>query len=148
MKIGIKIGVALGLVVLVVTGILTYVALNSVNRLGQRLEADYTDTISSYAQAAAINDSLDEMETALVRALNETGSRQQEDLDEAAKHEEDFTTTFEKYEKESTIAAQPLTQELLKRYGVLEEQMTREQNALREVKQNYITAEILQRDNH
>jgi PAS domain S-box-containing protein len=77
------------------------------------------------------------MEIALIRELNETGSRQQQDSDAVDKGEQEFTTSLDKYEKESTIAAQPLTQDLLKRYGVLEDQMTREQNALKEVKRDY-----------
>src|SRR5712671_413369 len=138
MKIGIKIAIALGLVILVVTSILTYVALSKVRQLGQRLEAAYTDTILSYAQAEAVNDSLDEMETALIRALNETGRRQQQDLDEVSKREQDFTAAFDKYANESTITVEPEMQDVLRRYGALEEQKTREENALRGVNLDYV----------
>jgi len=137
-KIGIKIGLALGLVVLVVTSILTYVALSRVRQLGQRLEQAYTDTILSYARAEAVNDSLDEMETALVRALNETASKQQQDLEEFAKNEQRFVTTLDAYLVESSLTVEPEMQDVLKRYGALEEQKTREENALREVKQSYL----------
>src|SRR5712671_4259725 len=107
MKIGIKIAIALGLVILVVTSILTYVALSKVRQLGQRLEAAYSDTILSYAQTEKVNDSLDQMETALIRALNERGSRQQQDLDVVTKREQDFTSTFDKYLNGSSLAAEP-----------------------------------------
>ena len=137
MKIGLKIALALGVVVLVVMSILTYVALHSVKKLGQRLEEAYTDTILSYAQAEAVNDSLDEMETALVRALNDAGSRQQQDFDEVAQHEREFTAALTKYQKESIVGVEPGIQDLLKRYGALEGQSAREQNALKAIDRDY-----------
>jgi hypothetical protein len=137
MKIGLKIALALGAVVLLITGILTYVALHNIGILGGRLESLYAEAIIPYSQAEAINDSLDEMQTALISAINETGSQQQQDLNEVAEREQAFPVLLDNYEKELTVASQPAMQDLLKHYGALEDQMTREQTALKEVKHDY-----------
>ena len=137
MKIGLKIALALGAVVLLITGILTYVALHNIGILGGRLESLYAEAIIPYSQAEAINDSLDEMQTALISAINETGSQQQQDLNEVVEREQAFPALLDKYEKELTVATQPAMQDLLKNYGALEDQMTREQTALKEVKRDY-----------
>ncbi|MEO8436119.1 MAG: response regulator [Pyrinomonadaceae bacterium] len=137
MKLGLKITLALGVVALLVTGILTYVALHNIGILGGRLELVYADAFLAYSKAEAINDSLDEMQTALVIAINDTGSQQQKVLAEVAQRGQAFPALLENYEKEFAIASQPAMQDLLKTYGALEDQMTREQNALKDVKRDY-----------
>src|SRR5437016_4814253 len=99
MKIRLKIGLAFAIVVLLITSILSYVALNSVGKLGQRLESLNEDALLPLSRAEAINESLEEMQTALIKAINKTGSQQQEDLNEVAKREQEFITLFDKFEK-------------------------------------------------
>ena len=137
MKVGLKIALALGIVVVLVTSVLTYVAVHNVRKLGQRLESVYADAVVPLSQAEALDDSLDEMEKALVNALHQTGAKQQASLSEFETHEHDFVALREEYQQKSTILSQPSMQDLLKQYGALEDQMTREQNALGDTNRDY-----------
>ena len=137
MKIGLKIAFSLGAVVLSATGVPTYEALHSVGILGQRLESLNKEAILPFALAQKINDSLDKMQTSLISAINETGSQQQKDLNEVTALEQEFSTSLVKYEKESMITTHPVMQDLLKKYAALEDQLTREQDAIKEVNQDY-----------
>lgn len=137
MKIGFKIALALGAVVLLVTGILTYVALHNVEKLGGRLESLNSDAFLSYSQAEAINNSLDDMQLGVISAINNTGSQQQQDLNGVAESEQKFLTLFDNYERALTLDAQPVMQDTVKQYGALEELTTREQDAITKVKRDY-----------
>jgi hypothetical protein len=61
MKISHKIALALGAVTLLVTSILSYVALSRVEKLGQRLESVYRDSFLPLLQADLANDTLDDI---------------------------------------------------------------------------------------
>jgi len=137
MKLGLKIAFGLGAVVLSATGVPTYEALHSVGILDQRLESLNKEAILPFALAQKINDSLDKMQTSLISAINETGSQQQKDLNEVTALEQEFSTSLVKYEKESMITTHPVMQDLLKKYAALEDQLTREQDAIKEVNQDY-----------
>ena len=137
MKIGIKITLALGSVVVLAMSIVIYVALSSVGKLGRQIESLNNEAILPFALAVNINDSLDRMQVSLLSAINKTGHQQEEELKEVTEFEEEFTSSFSQYEKHSTITTQPAMQDLLKKYGKLEEQLQRERDALRNVTQDY-----------
>jgi len=137
MKIGLKITLALGAVTLLVTSILSYVALSSVEKLGQRLDSVYTDSILPLRQAQLANGALDDIYIALSSAMDQGGDKQQQDLNDLAQANDEFTEIMDKYRKELTIRNQPVMQDLLTKYGVLEDQMAREQNGIEGVKKDY-----------
>jgi PAS domain S-box-containing protein len=137
MKISHKIATSFGLVVLLVTGVLSYLALTSIGKLGQRLDSVYAESMLPLAESDLLNDSMDEMRITLLSAINETGSKQQQYLNELARSEQAQTEAFDKYLKEYTIRTQPVVQNLLKQYGALEDQTAREEDALEGVKHDY-----------
>jgi signal transduction histidine kinase len=137
MKIGLKITLALGAVTLLVTSILSYVALSSVEKLGQRLDSVYTDSILPLRQAQLANGALDDIYIALSSAMDQGGDKQQQDLNDLAQANDEFTEIMDKYRKELTIRNQPVMQDLLTKYGVLEDQMAREQNGIEGVEKDY-----------
>ena len=137
MKIGLKITLALGIVTLLVTSILSYVAVSSAQKLGQRLNSAYTDSFLPFMQADLANDMLDDIYIHLSSAINHTGSNQNQDLDDLDESERKFAELSDRYEKELTIANEPVMQDLLTKYGALEDQMAREQKAIEGVRHDY-----------
>lgn len=88
-------------------------------------------------QAELLNDLLDDMHITLLSAIDETGSKQRRYLTELAKSEQEVIGAVDRYEKAYSIVTQPMMQDLLQDYGALEDQMTREQNAIRDVKHDH-----------
>jgi len=136
MKISHKLAVALGAVILLVVGTLSYVALSTAEKLGRRLDSVYTNSILPLRQAELANGELDDIYIAVSSAIDHTGSQQQKDLDELAKSEQEFTENMDRYQ-ELTIAHEPVIQDLLAKYGALNDQMTREQNAIEGIRRDY-----------
>jgi two-component system, sensor histidine kinase and response regulator len=132
LKLSHKIGLALGLVVLVVTAILTYVTLTNVRRLSGHLDSVYSHAMLPYAQAERIDDSLSDMRIALLSVINENRYREQQDLREISKSEQEFSDALVQYESDS--GATPAMQELLRQSGALENQTTREHRYLLDIK--------------
>jgi signal transduction histidine kinase/DNA-binding response OmpR family regulator len=120
-----------------VTGSLSYVALNTAEKLRQRLDSEYKDSILPLRQTELARDTLADISIALPSAINHTGNKQRQALNELAKSEQQFTETMDQYQKELTIANEPVMQSLLTRYGALKDHMAREQNALERVKHDY-----------
>jgi diguanylate cyclase (GGDEF)-like protein len=137
MKIRQKIALSFGAIIILVVSILSYVALISAGKLGQRLDSVYNDAMLPFEQAEVANEALSNMQIALSGAIGETGSKKQQYLDEFSKSEKEYTEAVDKYDKEYTIVTQPAMQNLLRHYGALEDQMTREENSLKEVKHAY-----------
>jgi signal transduction histidine kinase/CheY-like chemotaxis protein len=116
---------------------ISYVALSSVLALRDALNLVYTASVLQLVQATVANDTLDDIYIALSSAINDRSSKQQEDLNELARKEQQFTDTMARYRSELTIANEPATQRLLTRYGALQDQTTREHNALDGVTHDY-----------
>ena len=137
MKISHKIALALGILISLVSGTLSYVALSSVEKLGRRLDSVYANSILPLRQAELANGELDDIYIALSSAIDHTGSKQRQDLDDLAESEKEFTELMDRYEKKLTIANEPAMQDLLNKYGVLKDQLTREHSALEGVNRDY-----------
>ena len=137
MRISHKIALALGIVTFLVTSVLSYVALSSAQKLGQRLDSVNANSILPLRQAELANRELDDIYIALSSAIDHTGSRQQQDLEELAESEQKFTAIMGRYQKKLTIANEPVMQDLLTKYGALKDQTTREQDAIQGVQRDY-----------
>src|ERR1700723_4508678 len=133
MKISHKIALALGILISLVSGTLSYVALSGVKKLGQRLDSVYANSILPLKQAELANGKLDDIYIALSSAIDHTGSKQRQDLEELAESEQKFTAIMDRYQKKLTIANEPVMQDLLTKYGALKDQTTREQDAIQGV---------------
>jgi len=143
MKIGLKIAFGLGAVVLSATGVPTYEALHSVGKLGQQIELFNKEAILSFELAEKINDSLDKMQTALISAINKTGNQQEKKISEVDRFAQEFATSLSKYKRLSSVSTPPVMQELLKKYSGLDDQLIREEAALRAVNQDYPSVKSL-----
>ena len=97
----------------------------------------YANSILPLRQAELANRELDEIYIALSSAIDHTGTRQQQDLEELAESEQKFNAIMDRYQKKLTIANEPVMQDLLTKYGALQDQTTREQNALHGVQRDY-----------
>jgi PAS domain S-box-containing protein len=139
LKLGPKIAIAVGGVFLLSTAILATVAVSDVGSLWNYLESSQRDTVLPYQQAEEINDALERMEVALLGGIGGTASAWQA-RQLVIDHERRLVTAgVARYEEKLTLRSQPEMRELLQTYGVLDEHVTREQNALR-----VLTADISQ----
>jgi HPt (histidine-containing phosphotransfer) domain-containing protein len=73
-----------------------------------------------------VNDSLDIIRISLLSSINEKGAKEQQHLKDLAKGEEEFPAALDRYEKEFSVMASPVMQDLLRQFGALEDQMSRE----------------------
>ncbi|HUS04909.1 MAG TPA: response regulator [Bryobacteraceae bacterium] len=137
LKVRAKIALTLCLVIGLATGVLGTVALHNASLLGQRLQSMHQDAILPLMQAEAVNDCLDMMRIATLKAIHLSGKHRERALIEISARQKDFSVLLAKYEQEHTLAAQPDMREMLSRYGKLEDQVTREQNALRNIRRDY-----------
>jgi len=135
LKLSHKIAFALGFVVLVVTSILTYVTFTNVRHLSNQLESIYSHAMQPYAQAEQLDDALSAIRIALLSAINENRYREQQDLVTLAGSQKQFEQALARYETDSQMTV--AMQNLLKQYGALADQGTRELNSLNDIKQAY-----------
>jgi signal transduction histidine kinase/ActR/RegA family two-component response regulator/HPt (histidine-containing phosphotransfer) domain-containing protein len=124
-------------VVALVATSLGYVCLNNVNTLGRRLSSLYSDAVVPLWCASEMNDGLDEMRIALVSALETDGSARQPHLTRAEQSRTKFEAAFDRYKSEYAITFQPEMRALLDKHGTLDEQYTREREAIQEVTSEY-----------
>src|ERR1700678_2856792 len=102
MRISHKIALALGIVTFLVTSVLSYVALSSAQKLGQRLDSVYANSMPMIRQAHNANRELDDIYIALSSAIDHTGSRQPQDLEELAESEQKFAAIMGRGRKKLT----------------------------------------------
>ena len=139
LKLGPKIAIAVGGVFLLSTTILATVAVSDVARLWKYLESNQSDTVLPYQQAEEINDALERMEVALLGGIGGMPSAWQA-RQLVIDHERRLVTGgVARYKGQLTLGSQPEMRDLLQTYGVLDEHVRREQNALR-----VLTADIQQ----
>src|ERR1700736_376099 len=132
-----KIALTLAIVVVLATGILTYVALRNVGQLGSQLVSVEADIVNPLIKAAAINNVLDDMDIALLTGIDITGAPRLHDWEKVAQAREKFADEIARYERGFSIARQPEMQALLKKYNALEEQTKRESEALAQIGVDY-----------
>lgn len=108
-----------------------YVGIDGTGVLAQRLETSYAAIVQPLWGATQIDETLDELRLALLRAGFAPGSVSDSAWREIDRLERAMTTSVVKYELEYSIPASPSMQELLAQYGALADQETREQRALR-----------------
>jgi signal transduction histidine kinase/CheY-like chemotaxis protein len=132
-----KIALTLTVVILLATGILTYVALSNVDRIGRQLISEEKGVVQPLIGAAAINDKLDDMQIALLSGIDMTGPARLHDWARVARAKREFTAGVGRYETESTNESQPASQTLLKKYDVLEKQVNQERQSLAQIKADF-----------
>jgi PAS domain S-box-containing protein len=126
-----KIAIAVGGVFLLSTAILATVAVSDVGSLWNYLESSQQDTVRPYQQAEEINDALERMEMALLGGIGGIPSAWQA-RQQVIDHERRLVADgVARYEGKLTLGSQPEMRDLLQKYGVLDEHVSREQNALR-----------------
>ena len=131
LKLGPKIAITVGGVFLLSTAILAAVAVSDVGRLWKYLESSQRDTVIPYQQAEEINDALERMEVTLLGGIGDMPSAWQA-RQIVIDHERRLVANgVARYTEQLTLASQPDMRDLLHKYGVLDEHVTREQNALR-----------------
>ena len=132
-----KIALTLSIVVLLATGILAYVGISNVNKIGLQLVSIETNVVNPLIKAATLNDILDDMHISLLSGIDITGPAQLHDWEEVARANEKFAAEVADYEREFTIGTQPEMQALLKKYNASERQVNRELEALAQIKVDY-----------
>jgi signal transduction histidine kinase/DNA-binding response OmpR family regulator len=137
LSIRVKLVSAIVLAVVVVSGSASYVAFISVNTLSSRLRSVYTDSVLPLWGAEQASDELDRVNLNAYIALTTEGGEQQGALERLGQAQKAFELHFARYEKDLTIVTQPEMQALLRKYGALDDQNTREQNALEAVHREY-----------
>lgn len=120
-----KVTLALSAVLLLTIGILSYVALTSVGNLGTHLKSVYEDAVLPLQQAESINDSLDEIEAALIIGIDAAKNQQTAKWEIVDRRKQEFVVLMAKYERDLTLTTQPNMRALLKKYGALDDQMIR-----------------------
>ena len=137
LTVGRKIALALGSLLLLATAALATIGLINVNKLHVTLESTYEDSFLPFYDAEKINDAVDEMQTALVSGVAAGHGRQNEYWKLVRRDMNVFGGLLAKYERDNTVARQPRMQVMLRKYGVLENQTSREQASIRGIREEY-----------
>ena len=128
--INLKLILAITVAVAVVSVSGGYVTLTSVNALSLRLRTLYDDSVLPLSLATQASEECHEMNLAACRTLTAEGDKRQLAVEQLKQFQNSFDRHVAKYASELTVGTQPAMQELLRKYGALEDQTTREQHAL------------------
>lgn len=132
-----KIALILVAVVLLVAAPLSFIAIRDVEQLGQSLEIVHRDAIVPLNTAAELTDSLQTMEIDALTAIGSAGGQSAQYGGKAIATADRFLAVFDQYSRENTLATQPEMQAILRKYGVFDQQSSKEQAALRVLKEDF-----------
>ena len=125
------------LAVAVVAGSGSYVTLTNVNTLSLRLRSLYDDSVLPLSLAAQASEDCHEMELAACRTLTAEGNQRQLAVERLKQFQHSSERHVAAYASTLTLDRRPAVQELLRKYGALEDHTTREQQALDIVQQAF-----------
>jgi len=112
-----------------------YLSLRNVSNLSHRLRSSFADSVIPLRNAQLANQAFDHMEIQLLNAVLETGEARNMALIQLEIDQVEFEKRFHEYEQGATN--EPAMQDLLARYGALDDQSRRQRNALNQVKTDY-----------
>jgi two-component system sensor histidine kinase/response regulator len=115
----------------------TYAALRATNNLAGQIRLDYSDSVVPLTKLADLNQTLMRVQIEFANALSANEKNRRAGVEEAARQMKEFGRHLDSYKADFTLPSDSAMEAILERRGVLQDQLDREQMALREIDREY-----------
>ncbi|HZE80025.1 MAG TPA: ATP-binding protein, partial [Candidatus Polarisedimenticolia bacterium] len=115
----------------------TYAALRATNNLAGQIRLDYSDSVVPLTKLADLNQILMRVQIEFANALSTNEKNRRAGVEEAARQMKEFDRHLDSYKAGFTLSSDSPMREILEKRGVLQDQLDREQMALREIDREY-----------